>query len=135
MGRSSVPFALVWYSLFQILQLTFSRDVQRRRIFKRFHGEREKLNAVIKSDLLPRELKESAFREKHFKLPIDSSAKRPVFRCTVTGRARGNYNEFRVSRFIFRAEADYNKVSGVQRAFWLYNTHIDPFPKENSKTD
>ena len=102
------------------------RDVQRRRIFKKFHAERNNLNHVMRSDLLPRELREKAWREKHFDLPLDSSHLRPNFRCVVTGRARGNYEEFRVSRFIFRAEADYNKVSGVQRAFWLYNTHIEP---------
>ena len=84
------------------------------------------MNRVMRSDLLPRELREKAWREKHFDLPLDSSHIRPNFRCVVTGRARGNYPEFRVSRFIFRAEADYNKVSGVQRAFWMYNTHIDP---------
>ena len=78
------------------------RDVQKRRIFKKFHSEREKLNAIIKNDLLPKELQENAWKEKHFKLPIDSSELRPNFRCVVTGRARGNYNDFRVSRFIFR---------------------------------
>ena len=78
------------------------RDVQRRRIFKKFHGEREKLNAIIRNDLLPKELQENAWREKHFKLPLDSSDLRPNFRCVVTGRGRGNYDDFRVSRFIFR---------------------------------
>merc|ERR1719282_1648206 len=41
------------------------RDVQRRRIFKRHHAERERLNSIIQSDLLPKELRDSAFREKH----------------------------------------------------------------------
>ena len=102
------------------------RDVQRRRIFKRHHEERNNLNHIVRSDILPRELREKAWKEKHWDLPLDSSEHRPNFRCVVTGRARGNYPEFRVSRFIFRAEADYNKVSGVQRAYWLHNTHIDP---------
>ena len=63
-------------------------------------------------------------------------------RCVVTGRSRGVYRDFRVSRFIFRfeesslwisfnfffcrQEADYNRVSGVQRAHWTHNTKIDP---------
>ena len=37
-------------------------------------------------------------QEKHWDLPYDSSEHRPNFRCVVTGRARGNYPEFRVSR-------------------------------------
>ena len=44
----------------------------------------------------------------------------------VTGRARGIFHQYRVSRFIYRAEADYNRLSGVQRAKWLINTKIDP---------
>merc|ERR1711935_349425 len=102
------------------------RDVQRRRIFKKFNGEREKLNAIIRNDLLPKELQENALHEKNHNLPLDSSKNRPNFRCAVTGRARGNYFDFRVSRFIFRHEADHNRVSGVQRAFWLHNTIIKP---------
>ena len=31
-----------------------------------------------------------------------------------------------VFRMVFRAEADYNKVSGVQRANWIKSIHIDP---------
>ena len=50
----------------------------------------------------------------------------PSFRCAVTGRARGIFHQFRVSRFVFRKEADGNRVSGVQYAKWLYNTHLDP---------
>ena len=44
----------------------------------------------------------------------------------MTGRARGVFHQYRVSRFIYRAEADYNRLSGVQRAQWLINTKIDP---------
>ena len=29
-------------------------------------------------------------------------------------------------RMVFRAEADYNKLSGVQRAKWMKTIHIDP---------
>merc|ERR1712098_983223 len=46
------------------------RDVQRRRIFKKHHAERKNLNWVMRSDLLPRELREKAWREKHFDLPL-----------------------------------------------------------------
>lgn len=102
------------------------RDVQRRRIFKRTHCERERLNAIRKNDLLPKELQENAWHEVTYNMPMDSSSQRPNFRCTVTGRARGNYYDFRVSRFIFRGEADYNRVSGVMRSHWTHNTKINP---------
>jgi len=101
------------------------RDVQRRRIFKRMHFERSKLGDIRKNDILPSEVQQMAW-EKANAMPYDSNIARLNYRCTVTGRARGNYHEFRASRFIFRNEADHARVSGVQRAFWLYNTKINP---------
>ncbi|XP_023341496.1 28S ribosomal protein S14, mitochondrial [Eurytemora carolleeae] len=101
------------------------RDVQRRRIFKRLHFERASRENIIDNDILPAEIQDIAGQEIQ-DLPYDSATWRPNMRCCVTGRARGHYKEYRVSRFIFRAEADHNRVSGVQRAFWLYNTKIEP---------
>jgi len=101
------------------------KDVQRRRIFKRDHYERSKLQDVFYNDVLPKEVRDKAMN-KIINMPFDSSVIRLVDRCVVTGRPRGVYKEFRASRFIFRHEADHNRVSGAQRAFWLYNTHIKP---------
>merc|ERR1711872_434036 len=101
------------------------RDVQRRRIFKKFQFQRSKLMDLRRNDILPEEIQKVA-RQEVENMPLDSSVARPNERCVVTGRARGNYPEFRVSRFIWRNEADHNRVSGAQRAFWLYNTKIDP---------
>merc|ERR1712179_429855 len=102
------------------------RDVQRRRIFKQHHRERELHRAIYLNDLLPKELQEKARQKVVWETPADSDRMRPNFRCVLTGRARGNWNDFRVSRFVFRGEADYNRVSGVQRAHWTHNTEIDP---------
>ena len=101
------------------------RDVQKRRAFAKHNEERIKINALWKNDILPKELREHAFREiqKH---PRDSTVLRINRRCAVTGRARGVFHQFRVSRFIFRQEADYNKVSGVMRADWLKGIDIKP---------
>ena len=102
------------------------RDVQRRRIFKQFHEERNRLNCVFRNDILPKELQELAREQVCQKLPRDSAITRPNRRCAVTGRGRGIFHQFRVSRFVFRENADYNKLSGVQRAHWMYSTHLDP---------
>jgi len=101
------------------------RDVQKRRIFKKRHYERSKLQDVVYNDVLPKEIRDKAF-QRILEMPFDSSIIRLVDRCCVTGRARGNLKEYRVSRFIFRNEADHNRVSGCQRAFWDYNTHLKP---------
>jgi len=101
------------------------RDVQRRRIFTKFQYQRARLMDLRRNDVLPPEVQQIA-RNDVEKMPLDSSIARPNKRCVVTGRARGNYHEFRVSRFIWRNEADHNRVSGAQRAFWMYNTIIKP---------
>jgi len=101
------------------------RDVQKRRMFERFNQERILINAVWKNDFLPQEIKDFAYRDiqKH---PRDSTVLRINRRCSVTGKARGNFHQFRVSRFVFRNEADYNKVSGAQRAHWLTGIDLKP---------
>ena len=101
------------------------RDVQNRRIFEKFHEERIRINAIWKNDILPQEIKDLAYQQiqKH---PRASTVLRINRRCTVTGKARGNFHQFRVSRFVFRNEADYNKISGVQRAHWSKNIDIKP---------
>jgi len=102
------------------------RDVQRRRIFKQHHRERELTRSIYLNDLLPKELQEKAREKVVWEIPLDADKIRPNFRCVVTGRSKGVYRDFRVSRFIFRQEADYNRVSGVQRAHWTHNTKIQP---------
>lgn len=101
------------------------RDVQKRRIFEKFHEERVKINAIWKNNILPKEIRDLAYSHVQ-KVPRDSTVLRINRRCTVTGRARGIFHQFRVSRFIFRHEADYNKISGARRANWLTNIEIKP---------
>ena len=73
----------------------------------------------------PAEIRKIADKEIH-EVPRASAITNVNRRCVVTGRARGIFHQYRVSRFIYRAEADYNRLSGVQRAQWLINTKIDP---------
>jgi len=101
------------------------RNVNKRRIFKQFYFQRSKLNDIRKNDILPLDIQKIAHDEVEW-MPMDSKHTRHTNRCVVTGRARGIIDEYRVSRFIFRHEADQNRISGTRRAFWLYNTHIDP---------
>lgn len=101
------------------------RDVQKRRMFEKFHEERVKINTIWKNDILPKEIRSLAYQQVK-SVPRDSTVLRINRRCTVTGRARGIFHQFRVSRFIFRQEADYNKISGARRANWLTNYQIKP---------
>lgn len=94
------------------------KDVRRRHIVTLYHPLRENIRCVFKSHILPSELVNTAHRQLAHGLPLYSSHAWCRARCTVTSRGRGKLFHFRLSRFIFRHLADYNKLSGVQRACW-----------------
>lgn len=93
------------------------KDYLKRQTIKEQNIERLRTNALRKNDVLPLELREIADVEIHAQ-PRNSSITRIVNRCAVTSRPRGIVERWRLSRFAFRNLADYNKLSGVQRAMW-----------------
>lgn len=94
------------------------KDYKRRMMVKEFAVDRIRLNTVKRNDVLPFELREVAAKELHNNFPRDSCFVRIRARCMITSRPRGCVKRFRVSRIVFRHLADYNKLSGVQRAMW-----------------
>ena len=60
----------------------------------------------------------SAARKKLQDLPRDTSINRVTTRCILTGRARGNYKKFGLSRMAFRKLALDGKLPGVTKASW-----------------
>lgn len=52
------------------------------------------------------------------KLPRDASPSRVVTRCYLTGRPRGVYRKFGLSRIAFRELALDGKLPGVTKASW-----------------
>ena len=59
-----------------------------------------------------------AFRLKLEKLPKNSSRIRVRNRCNVTGRPRGVYRKFGLSRITFRELASKGMIPGVSKASW-----------------
>ena len=57
----------------------------------------------FQNDILPKELRDFAYNQV-FDMPRAAQVTRLTRRCAVTGRLRGNFHQFRVSRFIFRQE-------------------------------
>ncbi|EEC13270.1 ribosomal protein S14, putative, partial [Ixodes scapularis] len=94
-----------------------ARDAKRRRIVKEYARLRININSLRKNDILPRALQEIADKE-IAELPLNSCTTRIHGRCVVTSRARSFVRPWRVSRIMFRHFADYNYMSGVQRAMW-----------------
>lgn len=52
------------------------------------------------------------------KLPRDSSSTRLNNRCNVTGRVRGYYRKFGMSRLVFRELALQGKIPGIVKSSW-----------------
>ena len=57
-------------------------------------------------------------RRKLQDLPRDTSPIRAITRCQLSGRPRGNYRKFGLSRMAFRALALEGKLPGVTKASW-----------------
>lgn len=93
------------------------RDVKRRKLVKEFAPMRLRVNTLKKNDILPAEIRKWADAEIHA-YPKHSSLNHIQNRCVITSRPRGVVYRWRLSRFVFRHLADYNKLSGVQRAMW-----------------
>lgn len=60
----------------------------------------------------------TAARNKLQALPRNTSPNRVTTRCQITGRPRGNYNKFGLSRIAFRQLALDGKLPGVTKASW-----------------
>lgn len=52
------------------------------------------------------------------KLPKQASRCRVVNRCRITGRSRGNFKKFGLSRLMFRKMAHEGLIPGVTKASW-----------------
>ena len=63
-------------------------------------------------------LKEAGDWEGLQKLPRNSSPVRQRNRCPLTGRARGYYRRFGVSRIVLREMALAGKIPGVRKSSW-----------------
>lgn len=116
------------YHKFQVNMML--RDTQNRRVFEKYNQERVLVNSIWKNDILPKELRDFAY-DQVFHMPRAAQITRLNRRCTVTGRARGNFHQFRVSRFIFRNEADAGRLSGAMRAYWMKGSDIQPNPNRD----
>jgi len=68
------------------------------------------------------EIRRQLKKEKNYaalaKLPRDSSPTRSRLRCQITGRSRGVYRKFKVSRIMLRELALAGQIPGMKKASW-----------------
>jgi small subunit ribosomal protein S14 len=93
------------------------RDQKRRSLFGKHESLRIVLKSIIYNQELPEEIRFKAQLELA-SLPNDSSKVRIRNRCVLTGRARGNYRLFKMSRIKFRELASMGMIPGITKASW-----------------
>lgn len=80
--------------------------------------ENKRRKLVERYSLKRKELKEKGDYDSISLLPRNSNPIRLHNRCMVTGRARGYYRKFGLSRLTFRKMALEGKIPGVRKASW-----------------
>lgn len=94
-----------------------NRDRKRKSLVAKYAKRRAELKAVIYNMTLPDEDRHAANLALQ-KLPRDSSRSRIRNRCGLTGRPRGYYRKFGLSRSKLREVIMRGEVPGVVKASW-----------------
>lgn len=96
---------------------TIQTNLNREKLVKKYQNKRAELKAAVANrDLSPEE--RFAAQLKLAKLPRNSSSVRLRNRCEITGRPRGFYRKFRISRIALREMASFGLLPGVKKSSW-----------------
>ncbi len=96
---------------------SIERNKKRRAMVVRFANKRAELKAIA-DDLSRGPEERFAARMKLAKLPRNSSKVRVRNRCELTGRPRGVYRKFRMSRIAVRDLASMGRIPGMVKSSW-----------------
>lgn len=96
---------------------SIEKNNKRKELGKKYFAHRQELREKAINMKLSDEERAEA-RKKLQDLPRDTSAIRAITRCQLTGRPRGNYRKFGLSRMVFRQLALDGKLPGVTKASW-----------------
>jgi small subunit ribosomal protein S14 len=94
-----------------------AKNEQRKVLVDRYAEKRAELLAVIKDPDANYDAKREA-NAKLSKLPRDSSATRYRNRCGISGRPRGYFRKFGMSRLAVRELAHNGELPGVRKSSW-----------------
>ena len=93
------------------------KNVQREKMVERFSSRRLALKAIIKDPKTTYAEKRIAY-QKLEKMPRDANPIRVRNRCNLTGRPRGVYRRFGLSRISMREMVNNGLIPGVKKASW-----------------
>ena len=93
------------------------REKRRAETAKKYAAKRAQLKETIRSPKSSQEEREAATVALQ-KLPRDASPSRGRNRCAITGRPRGVYRKFGLSRVKIRETVNRGELPGVSKASW-----------------
>jgi len=94
-----------------------NRELKREALVKKFAAKRAELNSIINDQSRSEEERYQA-RLKLQQLPRNANPTRLRNRCEITGRPRGNFRKFGLSRNKLREFAMRGEVPGITKASW-----------------
>jgi small subunit ribosomal protein S14 len=96
---------------------SMEKNRRRERMVNQYAGRRMRLKTIADNEALPMEERFKA-RLQLAELPRNSSPSRVRLRCELTGRPRGVYRKFKLSRIAFRELASAGLIPGVTKSSW-----------------
>ena len=93
------------------------REKRRAGIVKKYAVRRAKLKELIRSPKTSPEARQAAQATLQA-MPRDASKSRQRNRCAITGRSRGVYRKFGLSRVKIREVANRGEIPGLAKASW-----------------
>ena len=93
------------------------KNQRRFKLVQRYAAKRARLKAFARDQSVPAEERFAA-RLKLAAMPRDGSPVRLRNRCTLTGRPRGVYRKFKMSRIALRELASVGMIPGMVKSSW-----------------
>lgn len=96
---------------------SINKNANRAKLIKKFASKRAALKKIIMKKDLPFDERLQA-QIALSKLPRNGTAARYRNRCELTGRARGTYRKFKLSRIKLRELGSFGRIPGLTKASW-----------------
>ncbi len=93
------------------------KNEKRRKLVQRYAARRDRLRTIARDRSLPPEERFQAYL-KLAEMPRNGAAVRVRNRCKVSGRPRGNYRKFKISRIALRDLASIGQIPGMVKSSW-----------------
>ena len=94
-----------------------NKNIRRTQLAKRMAPKRARLKAIARDRALPPEERFAA-RLKLAEMPRNGAAVRIRNRCALSGRPRGYYRKFKLSRIAVRELASSGQIPGMVKSSW-----------------